>query len=249
MTTYPKTCPTCERNFNAKYDKAIYCSRKCAVTGFWGDDEEFKPPTARAEIRYLLRTYADINGGKLPHGCLTDISIRVGLTRERVRQIAEKEGYEEIMKLAAAKIDKAKCAYCGKEYSRRSKNTIYCSAECRGERFKKKFTATTNCLICNKEIGYYAVNRDRKPKYCSYICHGSAMSKGWHVRTDLTQKVDMLYGTTFTAKQLAAILEITPGNAHVKIRRLIKTGFVSQIGKNERGRKQYTVIKKSNKPY
>src|SRR5258706_1390781 len=228
-----KTCPICGRNYSTKLAGSKFCSRPCASEDLVNKKSggTFTPPSKGAEVRYLLRTYFDIGGGRLPIGTFTFIGIRADVSREWVRQIAMKDGYTPY--LVQAKAEKHHtCIQCGKDFvapdNHRTKK--YCSVDCRGAYFENKYKFKTNCFVCGKEINYFKVKQDRKPKYCSYECHGKSIHKGWHVAKDMTDTIDKLYGVTFTIKALSSPTGKAVNSCYQLVNRYRDLGIISQIG-------------------
>lgn len=98
----------------------------------------------------------------IPYSIIGD---RVGVTRERVRQIAQKNGYPPrtgVLKLKT-------CPVCGKTFNTRN---LYCSPECGYEARRKR--VAVNCHQCGKPIERTPGNmRSRSGKYfCNRVCFG-----------------------------------------------------------------------------
>jgi hypothetical protein len=92
------------------------------------------------------------------------IADEVGVTRERVRQIAHRNGYPLRKGVLKSKI----CHICGGIFYRR--NTTYCSPACGYKARSKKIVV--NCHRCGKPVERPpSTMRSRTGKYyCSKIC-------------------------------------------------------------------------------
>jgi len=101
----------------------------------------------------------------------SSIANEVGVTRERVRQIAQRNGYaprKGILKLEM-------CPLCGKTFKKR--NRIYCSSTCA---YKARHRRTVvNCFRCGKPIERRSGTMRNKTGryYCSRSCYERKIEK------------------------------------------------------------------------
>lgn len=109
----------------------------------------------------------------IPYSIIGD---RVGVTRERVRQIAQRNGYPPrtgVLKLKT-------CPVCGKTFSTRN---LYCSPVC-GYKARRKRVAV-NCHQCGKRIERTPGNmRSKSGKYfCNRVCFGKWTGENHSTKT------------------------------------------------------------------
>lgn len=112
---------------------------------------------------------------------LQQIATVAGVSRERVRQIAKKNGLitpknpENVTSIVIRK-----CLFCKKELKvKRFSSKKYCSRKCATEYFSKKYWSKTQCQVCKNEIKYYRSSFYRKPRFCSKRCQGSYMGNNY----------------------------------------------------------------------
>ena len=94
------------------------------------------------------------------------IAIEVGVTRERVRQIAQRNGYPSRKGMLEPKI----CPLCGETFNGK-KNRLFCSPACAYKsRYKRK---VINCYRCGKTIERRSSTMRNKTGryYCSRACY------------------------------------------------------------------------------
>ena len=103
----------------------------------------------------------------IPYSTIGDV---VGVTRERVRQIAQRNGYPPRNGVIKHKI----CPVCGKAFHTRN---LYCSPEC-GYKVRRKRVAV-QCHQCGKSIERTPGNmRSKSGKYfCNRVCFGKWTGK------------------------------------------------------------------------
>lgn len=121
----------------------------------------------RAALGYL-KEYCYLTDGHVPQGVLSEISRKLGVSRERIRQIAKREGY--IMNRSKKVRKVFECVNCHKEFSVNRINQKYCSLKCRIEHRKKRYFITFKCQICGKEKTQY--KSKGSGVFCSKTCHG-----------------------------------------------------------------------------
>ena len=94
----------------------------------------------------------------------------VGVTRERVRQIAQRNGYPPRKGQLKSKI----CPFCGKTFYTRN---IYCSPICKYESSRRRIVV--NCHQCRKSLERTpGTMRSKSGRYfCNRVCFGRWVSK------------------------------------------------------------------------
>ena len=129
-----------------------------------------------ARTKELLKKSA-ING-KLITGILTEIGKEVGLSRERVRQIAVLMGYQTPWK-TSREVNKSNCKICGNEFQSTVGSRLCCSKECYKTYHRKKYWTTINCKKCKKEKKFLKslIEIGRKPVFCSKVCQGKWLAE------------------------------------------------------------------------
>jgi len=128
--------------------------------------------TKRAEVLALVAQSGDSVS-------LAEIGRRVGLSRERVRQIARKEG-------AAARSRGEQrelvCPECGKVFTVRSSSIEqrrrFCSRECsaRSQRGPRVERLTFSCEVCGQTYTRKASEVKDGTRFCSKTCQGKWLS-------------------------------------------------------------------------
>ena len=104
----------------------------------------------------------------LPYSIIAD---EVGVTRERVRQIAQRNGYPPRKGISKPKT----CPICGREFYTTS--NIYCSRGCYGKGGQKRILL--NCHQCGKPMERTPGSmRNKSGKYfCNRACFGRWVAK------------------------------------------------------------------------
>ena len=105
------------------------------------------------EISNALQSAVAFSNGNIPRGLLTKIANKFGVSRERVRQIAKKDGYIPVNK-AYKEQKKKKCKICGKNFYASNKKQVCCSPECYKQYRDKKYWTTKPCKNCGKPIKF-----------------------------------------------------------------------------------------------
>lgn len=123
-------------------------------------------------IKELLENSLRLSDGVFYMGMFTDVAKKIGVSRERVRQVAKKIGIGTMRKKLEEQSPKV-CANCGKP----SKTQKYCSQTCKREFYDKKYYATTICEVCGKEVKYRKSREILKPRFCSKVCQGFFLGK------------------------------------------------------------------------
>lgn len=128
---------------------------------------------SRAIIQ-ALSGYTKFTRGKIGVGVLKEIGDEFGLSRERVRQIAKKEGF--IMPRDARKMLTRKCGFCGKKFHPtmgKGKTQRLCSGKCRRDEREKKYFTTFTCTVCGIEKRILKSDlKKRTGLFCSRTCYG-----------------------------------------------------------------------------
>lgn len=105
------------------------------------------------------------------------VGSKVGVTRERVRQIARQCGYPPRNGILSQKI----CPVCGQAFNK--KINTYCSRSCGYEARRKRIIV--NCCQCGKFIEQTPASmRSKSGRYfCSRRCYGKWVKKIRHTET------------------------------------------------------------------
>ena len=116
----------------------------------------------------------------LPYSTIGDA---VGVTRERVRQIAQRNGYPPRSGILRQKL----CPVCGETFYTRN---LYCSSNCRYKARRKRIVV--NCYQCGKPIERTLGNmRSKSGKYfCNRVCFGKWTGTN-HSKTNKHRKLIM----------------------------------------------------------
>lgn len=129
--------------------------------------------SVRGETEAWLAAVTALTEGKLYHGMLEDFSKRVGVSRERIRQIAKNAGY--IMTRDEPLVREEECAECGKTFPAKNYSSKYCGGKCRKAFYEKKYWTTFRCQVCgkNKKVMRSALQRGiHLGLFCSRHCRG-----------------------------------------------------------------------------
>lgn len=163
-----------------------------------------KPPVSRREnIIGLLNQYSD-KDGNLIYGAGNIIAKEVGITRERVRQIAKRCGY------ITAQDDRnvfnyVPCLYCGTKF-KRSHRKKFCSPNCNKE---YKFQLYHDLVECKQCHFYFLANRksveNRGRYFCSKTCQGKYIGEHYGVGTKGNSCGQAFYNTDNLEKDLTNI--------------------------------------------
>lgn len=193
---------------------------------------------------------------KLFMGCLKSIGDRVGLTRERVRQIAKKAGYQ--MPWTTAKLKRwGICKNCNKKFHKKYLDQIV-HTKCNKKYHQKIYFKSIDCKICGKKVTfrrcYYlgepVVCRDCRPEYCGKVI-SVMLAKSPEDRKELSAD----FPSVFTEKEFRKRYYYAhKSGGYIRLQRLVELGIVKKIrtgfgvGKNI-GRKPdlYVVIRKRGK--
>jgi hypothetical protein len=196
------------------------------------------------EIKSLIKTYVDVNGGKVYHGILTDISKRVGCSREYIRLIMENEGYRSVHKQIKEEMKRI-CDWCHRPYTTERNNQRFCKIKCRLAHRNDKYLAVTPCVVCGTPIEYYKVRKNYKPKYCNRICQGKGLAMRTGCQTYDLKKINKL--RVFTSNDLVRLIGFTSVTSMYHLRKLVLRGNVIILNPSE-GRRfhpfRYKLIRK-----
>lgn len=124
----------------------------------------------------LLNVYSD-KDKNLTSGSATIISRKVGLSRERIRQIANYEGFITRNNPKNPHLYN-NCVYCGKKFKKEPGYTEFCSSNCHKKFLFYKYWTITECKNCHK---YFIVRRSaflsRGRTFCGKTCQGEYVAK------------------------------------------------------------------------
>jgi hypothetical protein len=113
-------------------------------------------------------------------GFLTYIGKDVGLSRERIRQIANQHGYQPSHE-TSRKLKIKNCYYCGNKFSSKYYTSKFCTNKCRIRFHFYKHNTLEVCTFC--KLGYLSPTSRRGEHliYCSKTCQGKDLAKnfGW----------------------------------------------------------------------
>jgi len=134
--------------------------------------------------------------GQMPCASLQDIADKVGLTRERVRQILEKNN-KKTKHFKQSYI----CNNCGKKYTPDYKeffgiNKLFCTKKCRKEYNYKLHHVTVQCTTCGKDkeiklsqFLYHCERSDKLIFFCDKKCQALWMVGNRKPRKDLRNDI------------------------------------------------------------
>lgn len=209
-------------------------------------------------LRDEVRSYYEMSGGKVLHGSLTLLAERHGVTRERIRQLAEQMGFTSARK-TMKKLRMKNCEYCGKEFEAVPKTKKCCSRECYKRNFKKKYWTTKPCKNCNKKIEFrkQLIKIGREPTYCSKRCQGKWLSKhyGFRFRAEATkesnrkrayspesrEELKVILPKRFTTKTFKKTFGYSGTGAQVRINKLLGKGVIAMVGEGKHNTRIYSV--------
>ena len=121
-----------------------------------------------------LEIYTRITGGQLPSGLLADLGRKHNVSRERVRQLANKAG---LITLTTIRKSKATCMYCERKYVQNRTTQVYCSRECREAVRLLKYWEIGVCEQCKLGHLRYKSGTNSNQHYCSKKCMGRWLGK------------------------------------------------------------------------
>lgn len=188
----------------------------------------------QTKITDLLDLYSDANKN-LYSGAATTISLRVGLTRERIRQIANKEGYITYNnKNNAVRLNTDPCRYCGKKFTRNN-HKVFCSLECRKMWHLYNYFLLIQCKFCNL---YFVAPKGRTLShgryYCGKSCQGKYLAHNFGVGTENNENSKLKYNIEKLKEELPELFTVNEFakkygysgsvSAHSAIRRLVFQG-------------------------
>lgn len=205
-------------------------------------DRENNP--TRIYVRRALSGYVKLTGGKIFPGILSEIAKEVGVTRERVRQIAKAEGY--LMPHQVTNKHISVCRICGKKFEGRTV-AKYCSTKCY-EIKKASYWTKKPCAQCGKIFTFRTslTRIGREPQFCSKSCYGShwgSMTKmggrrAWYWRDRETVEKFVPKGW-FTVKEWVMSSEHGSGHVRLIIEILLNRGMLEKqplLDPRKRGR-------------
>lgn len=125
---------------------------------------------------------------RVHRGELTLVANELGVSRERVRQIANKLKYtaaNEVYRQETARV----CEVCGKVFFSKRRRK-YCSGDCYKKHLEKYWT-TVFCKECGRGIRVLKsyVSIGRAPTFCGKVCQGKFLGKHYGIGRPKTDNV------------------------------------------------------------
>jgi hypothetical protein len=205
----------------------------------------------------MLEEYSDENKN-LINGAATIISKRVGLTRERVRQLANGAGFITYNNKKNVFLY-SRCFYCGKKFRKNRSNRQTCSPSCSRNYLFYRYWTIVECKQCHL---YFIVRisklKSRGRYFCGKTCQGKwlADNYGFSVTNNnyrpLKYDINNLskdFPDPFTKQDFARKYGYASGTtAYVALSNLMFKGVVGRYNENVRNLfvvKQKPVIDKS----
>lgn len=129
------------------------------------------PISERTQKILNLLQFLQDNYGGIKQGTYSFIKRQEGLSKDRVRQIAQR------IKIKRIRVKDVKCRNCNKPYTTEHRQK-YCSDNCIKEFYEKKYWIVKTCFVCRrkKKMLKSAINRN-KLFFCKQVCHGVYMGK------------------------------------------------------------------------
>lgn len=125
------------------------------------------------KIDQELKMITDLTGGQIPYGTLTKIAKINNVSREYVRQKANRL---DLIPFYVISVKVKYCINCKKEFNSTRGGKKHCSPKCYKEYAYKKYWTSKKCKICGKDI-VFLKSINRIPIYCSKTCMGKYMGK------------------------------------------------------------------------
>jgi len=161
-------CLVCQKEL--EFSQHLFCSQKCS-----GVNSAFKVSSETFEIEEeLLGIFK--NNNYLPTGTLTEIGIRYGKTRERIRQLANRviPNITNLNKKGKQKL----CRFCGSVVDRRTR-LVFCSDKCQ---IKQREAVVPHCSGCGTTDNLYPhAKKDVKSWVCRK-CNTERVTKYYHTK-------------------------------------------------------------------
>jgi hypothetical protein len=197
-------------------------------------------------IEQQLTIVSKINKGVLPRHTLKELGDSFGITRERVRQIAKRAGFntpngEESKKARRIRV----CVACGVEYDGEAVRSKYHSIECKNAYYKDKYWTTITCEQCKKVfIRTKATAGRSKIHFCCKRCNGIYVGEryGWgssdnrknRKYPDTKKELFDTLGPTFTVRRFGSSFGyLSYGGAYRAVRSLSMRNMIKRIGRKE----------------
>lgn len=132
-------CLFCNKELN-KYPTAKFCNSRCH-----GQYKSINAPKNKIDIQ--LEIHTQLTGGQITHGLYTEIARILGVSKERVRQRANKLGlinYREIIK------DGLMCKGCKIIFIPSWRGQAYHNTECKISRHQRLYLKKIICINCGR---------------------------------------------------------------------------------------------------
>lgn len=199
--------------------------------------------------------YTMLTKGMIPQGMLQTIAKELGLSRERVRQVAKRMGLIMPRKTVVIQ-NTGKCASCGKEFDNRNHKKC-CSPECYKQYRLDTFWTTIDCKNCGKKIKFRKnlIALGRPPVFCSKFCQGKFMGKeyGWKKGRKLNYypkaytRIKDMGKQEFSLREYTETFNMSRVNAYSDMWTLIQKNIVSKkVGTGRKGSPIKYIVNKEN---
>lgn len=162
--------------------------------------------------------------GKTGAGVLTQIGREVGLSRERIRQIAVELGYTPTRRSQMlARL--TGCRYCGDVFDPHGSKRVYCCRVCRKKDWHRMKYEMRKCE-CGREFECPKASHKR---LCSHACRNLYASQFHRPFTPIElDKVKAELGNPFTTAKVRQTYGLTLVGAYTRIRKLIRRGLIEK---------------------
>lgn len=183
----------------------------------------------RGRIYFALISY--LPDKKVRRGVLKVIAEEMGVTRERVRQVAEIHGFQAARE-TERKVRTIHCIVCEKLFVKITKSQVFCSGECRSEFSFYKYNELLVCKNC--KLGFLGYKNPQRltRSFCSKKCQGIhlGVNFGTQALYKNIKRVKKDFPGYFGLETFAIKYGYkTNGTAHSALEILIKEGFVEKV--------------------
>lgn len=194
-------------------------------------------------VEMLAQRYPD---KQLEQGSLSEIAEEMGLSRERIRQIATREGYIAYKDNIALK--RRNCSHCNKPLvakdasTARTRKYMFCDNNnvCRDAFRKEHYYTETPCEICGTPIPFRKslLTYKMKPRFCSNPCQGkffgARMAEVWsHSRRCPRTKEGLLqdFPNAFTEEDFRNKYKYSHASSRKYVAEFQEKGWLIVVGK------------------
>lgn len=178
------------------------------------------------EVKLLLNILCTKD--KTENGVLTNIGNVVGLSRERVRQIANKMGRVSTRQSQREARMKA-CVWCGKTFDPRRTHSKYCSVAC-GRLFRHQRYWETKTCTCGRN---FETLKSRSTGFCSNECRLKSGRRPF--KNVEMSEVKRMLGNPFTMRKVMVSFKVSRVGAKVYVTKLTNQKIIKSknIGKHK----------------